>query len=383
MASQRMYQVCTRCILDTRDYPAISFNEEGVCNVCATFDELRARTVFNDVAGQEKLAQLLSSIRRSGAGKEYDCILTVSGGADSSYLAFLCREWKLRPLLLHVDNGWNSELAVSNVENIVRKTEFDLYTYVIDWEELRDLQISYLKASVIDLDVPSENALLGAFYRTAEKFAVKYILTGHNTMTEGWLPPTFTSQYKMDTLNLRAIQKKFGTRRLRKYPSLGFFRHFFYSRIMRIRMVNPLNFISYNKAEAKAILEQQWQWRDYGGKHYENIFTRFYQGYILPRKYGVDKRKAHLSTLICSGQITRDEALNIIRTPPYENDEQLHTDKAFFLKKLGISEKDFDAFIKQPAVEHSAYSSYLTWYHKLSPFYHFIKRMNVFSAHPR
>ncbi len=283
MITSRPYRICSRCILDTNDYAEITFNDCGVCNVCNTFDDLKERTVFAGEEGKKKLNHLIHSIRASAKGKEYDCVLAVSGGADSSYLAWKCKEWGLKPLALHVDNGWNTELAVKNIENTVNKLGFDLFTFVIDWKELCDLQVAYLKSSVVDLDIPSENALLGAFFQTARKFKVKYILTGHNTVTEGWLPPSFTSQYKLDTMNLRDIQKKFGTLQLRKYPSIGFFRHFLYKRLMKIQMVNPLNYIEYNKSDVKQVLVDQLQWRDYGGKHFENVFTRFYQGYILDR----------------------------------------------------------------------------------------------------
>lgn len=378
MTKASTYQICSRCILDTKDYPEISFDENGVCNVCKTFDDLKKRTVFAGEEGKYKLDQLIDSIKVSGKGKEYDCVLAISGGADSSYLAYLCRQWGLNPIALHVDNGWNSELAVKNIENTVNKLGFDLFTFVIDWEELRDLQRAYLKSSVVDLDIPSENALLGAFFQTARKFKVKYILTGHNTMTEGWLPPNFTSQYKLDTMNLRAIQKRFGTVRLRKYPAIGFFRHFLFTRMMSIRMVNPLNYTEYNKENVKKILTEKLQWRDYGGKHFENVFTRFYQGYILPEKYGIDKRKSHYSTLVCSGQITREEALKEILKPPYKSNELLYSDREFFLKKLGMTESDFDFFMQQEVVPHSAFSSYLTWHSRLKPVYLTGRKLGLF-----
>lgn len=373
MTVPRPYQICSRCILDTNDYPEIEFDNDGVCNICKTFDKLRATQVFEKEAGEKKLNELLANIRQSSKGKPYDCLLTLSGGTDSSYLAYLCKQWKLNPLVLHVDNGWNSELAVKNIEELVKRLGFDLYTFVIDWQELRDLQIAYFKSSVIDLDIPSENALLGAFFRVCRKYRLKYLLSGHNVMTEGWLPPNFTSQYKLDTMNLRAIQKKYGTVKLKKYPSIGFFRYQYYTRLCGIKFVNPLNFVEYNKEEAKRILKDELDWQEYGAKHYENVFTRFYQGYILPEKYGVDKRKAHLSTLICSGQLPRNEALKIVAGPPYSDPELLQSDKNFLLKKLGMSDSDFELFMKTAPVPHSAFPSYLKYYRKLSPLVRRIK----------
>jgi N-acetyl sugar amidotransferase len=373
-------RVCTRCILDSKDYPAITFDQSGVCNICNTFDELKRKNVFSEAEGQHRLHHLLNEIRNSSKGKEYDCLLTISGGADSSYLAYLCKQWGLRPLALHVDNGWNTELAVKNIEQTVQQMGFDLFTFVIDWQELRDLQLAYFKSSVVDLDIPSENALIGAFFRIARKHGLRYILTGHNVMTEGWLPPNFTSQYKLDSLNLRAIQKRFGTMKLKKYPSIGFFRNQYYTRIAGFRMVNPLNLVPYEKKAAIATLTNELGWREYGSKHYENIFTRFYQGYILPVKYGIDKRKAHYSTLICSGQLDREEALVLMRDSPYADPALLEADKNFLLKKLGLSPEAFDDFMKKPPVPHSQFPSYITYYSKLKPVIRWFKKFSSASS---
>jgi len=375
MTSTRQYQICTHCILDTNDYPEIVFDEKGICNICHTYDDLKSRTVFTGDEGKNKLSDLLQKIHQNSKGKKYDCILAISGGTDSTYLAWLCKQWGLNPLALHVDNGWNSELAVRNIEHVITKLGLDLYTWVIDWEELKDLQLAYFKSNVLDLDIPSENALLAAFYFLARKYKLKYIITGHNTVTEGWLPPNFTSQYKMDTLNLRAIQKRFGTMKLKKYPSIGFFHHFWFTRINGIHMVSPLNYVQYDKQEAKDTLLRELGWRDYGTKHYENIFTRFYQGYILPVKYGVDKRKAHYSTLICSGQMTRAEALEIVSHPPYQNQQQLQDDREFLIKKLGMTADQFEKFMQTPAVSHETFPSYLSIYAKLRSAYRWGKKI--------
>jgi N-acetyl sugar amidotransferase len=333
--------------------------------------------VFYGEEGKQKLDSLLSKLKKSAKNKSYDCILAISGGADSTYLAYLCKKWKLNPLAVHVDNGWNSELAVMNIEHVIRKLGFDLYTFVLDWDELKDLQVAYFKSNVIDLDIPSENAFLAALYQVAQKNKLKYILTGHNTVTEGWLPPSFTSQYKLDTMNLRAIHRRFGTRKLKKYPAIGFFRHFIYSKIFGIKMVTPLNYVRYEKSVVKETLKQELGWRDYGAKHYENIFTRFYQGYILPVKYGVDKRKAHLSTLICSGQINRETAVELIKMPPYSDSRQLADDKEFVLKKLGLSATQFEEWMKEPAVPHNAFPSYLHTYNKIRPLLRLLKKLQM------
>jgi N-acetyl sugar amidotransferase len=373
--SVRSYQICSRCILDTNDYPEIAFDDYGVCNICYTFDALKKKTVFAEDEGKNRLKNLIANIKLSGEKKEYDCLLTISGGVDSAYLSYMVKQWGLKPLVLHVDNGWNSELAVKNIQSLMNKLGFDLVTYVINWQELRDVQLAYLKASVIDLDVPSEIAVEAAFVSYAIKFGIKHILTGHNTLTEGWLPPNFTAPYKLDSLNLIAIHKRFGTTKLKRYKSIGFFKRFYFEKVVGLRYVAPLNLITYNKDQAKKFLSDNFGWRDYGSKHFENLFTRFYQGYILPVKYHVDKRKSHLSTLICSGQMSRTEALNQIKFPPYTDERQLFEDKVFFLKKLGLTEDEFERIMKLPVRQHTDYPSYISYYYKIRPLVRFIKQV--------
>ena len=350
-------KMCSRCLYDINDFPQIQFDKDGVCEICHIYEDLQKKTVFKDAIGKQKLNDLIFKIKRDGKGKQYDCIVGVSGGVDSSYLAFLSKEWGLRPLILHVDNGWNSELATKNIENILKVLDYNLYTHVIDWEQMRDLQLAFFKASVVDMDLPFDNAFLAILYQIAIKYKIKYILSGHNTVTEGWMPSNFT-HYKLDTLNIKAIHKRFRSIKMKGFPLISPIKIWLYKKVHKIKFISPLDFIEYNKNEVKSKLIEELNWRDYGGKHYENLFTKFYQGYILPEKFKIDKRKAHLSTLICSNQITKEEALIEIQKSPYLSDE-LPVDKEFFIKKMELTEESFNEIMKKPIILHTEYSSYI------------------------
>jgi N-acetyl sugar amidotransferase len=346
------YRACTRCILDNRDDAKILFDEKGVCSYCRQYDEYTALFAKKYPGLDEILIQIISDIKKAGKGKEYDCILGVSGGVDSTYLAMQAKKLGLRILAVHFDNGWNSELAVNNIENIVNKLGLDLHTFVVDWGEFRDLQLAFLKASVVDIELVTDHAILTQMYKFALKYGIKYILSGTNVATEFILPAHWIHN-KRDHINIRAISKQFGTISLKTYPLFTSFLKWRCS-WNGIRSVSLLDFMPYNKKVVKEIITKELGWRDYGGKHYESIFTRFYQGYILPVKFGIDKRKAHLSNLICSGQITRQEALAEINIPPYP-DEIRNNDYNFVLKKLGLTSQEFDKIMQLPVKKHTDY----------------------------
>lgn len=361
------YTICSRCIIDSNIYKEIEYDINGVCNVCAIYDQkIEKLAKEKESTAMDYIPFHVERMKKEGRGKQYDCLIGISGGVDSSYLAVLLKEWGLRPLAVHIDNGWNTELAVSNIEKLLKQLDLDLITYVVNWEELRDLELSYMAASVVDIDIPNEMPSQAMLYRIAAKHNLKYLITGHNQASEGWLPPAF-SHYKYDTLNLNDIHRKFGKVKLKTYPKIGFFRSIYYSRILGIHYFSPLDYMHYDKEEAKKILIEKYGWRDYGGKHFENVYTRFYQSYILPEKFKLDKRRAHLSSLICAGQLTREEALEKIKQPPYSNSENLRFDKEYFIKKLKISETEFDYYIKTPPKKHTDYKSYMN-------IYNFIKR---------
>lgn len=339
-------QICTNCVMDSHDDKLITFDSKGVCCHCQKYFKEEPLFVFKGKEGELKLAETIEKIKEDGKGKQYDVIMGLSGGVDSTYLALKCKEWGIRPLAVHFDNGWNSELAVKNIENIVRKLSLDLYTYVINWEEFRDLQIAYFKASVIDIEVPTDHAIFAAMYKLAGQNNIKYVMSGNNFVTESFLPESWIHN-KFDEVNIKNIHKKYGSIPLTTFPFMDSKVRRYYIDIKGIKRVTPLNFLPYDKAEVKKEIQEKLDWKDYGGKHYESIFTRFYQGYILPTKFGVDKRKAHLSNLICSKQITKAEALEELKKPCYDNDQMLE-DKEFVLKKLGFSEAYFEELMKMP-----------------------------------
>jgi N-acetyl sugar amidotransferase len=364
--------MCSKCILDTNDDPDIVFDIDGVCNHCKLYEDILHHRIFHGQEGKEKLKQLVDKIKKDGAGKEYDTIVGISGGVDSTYVAYLSKQLGLRPLLVHCDNGWNSELAVNNIENIVQRLNFDLYTYVINWEEFRDIQLSFLQASVVDIELITDHAITATLYRLASKYKIKHILQGVNITTEGLLPASWVHN-KLDYLNIKDIHRRFGKVKLKTFPHLTLWDIFYYSKIWKVDFIPVLNYIDYNKAEAKQTIMKELGWRDYGGKHYESVFTRFYQAYILPQKFGIDKRKSHLSTLICSGQITQEEALEEMKKPIYDA-VKLEEDKEYVIKKFGLTTESFDKLMKTPIVQHTEYHSMMNIYKKIRRLSRFYKK---------
>lgn len=349
----RPYQICSTCIMDTSD-PEIRFDEHGVCNHCAQYIRRVERELVSDpVVRGQRVLEIVRRIRRAGAKKEYDCILGVSGGVDSSYLAYIVKELGLRPLAVHFDNGWNSELAVDNIKKVLGKLGIDLYTYVVDWDEFCDLQKSFLKASIPNAEIPTDHAISAVLWNTAYKRGVRYIMNGSNLKTEGVMPLAWTySSY--DYLHIQAVQKRFGSKQLKSFPRLGFFKFLYYVGVVRIRTVNLLNHLDYDKKAAMQLLTEKFGWRPYTEKHYESVWTRFYQGYYLVEKFGYDKRRPHLSALINSGQISRREALERIKAKSYP-DDLFNKDYDFTLKKFGLAREEFESLLKQPKKPHSAY----------------------------
>jgi N-acetyl sugar amidotransferase len=363
-------QSCKRCLFDNHLYPAISFDSKGICNICRIYEDLQARTVLKGAAGAQKLSSLINDIKSTGKNKPYDCIVGVSGGADSSYVAYLSKEWGLRPYIIHVDGGWNSDVSVKNILKLLRKLNLELHTHVIDWQEMRDLQRAFIKASVLDIDLPFDNAFMAILYKTASKLGIKYILSGHNTETEGWMPENFT-HYKLDSINIKSIHQKYGEISMKKFPIIGPIDSWYYRKMKKIKMLSPLDLIDYNKTEVKEFLIKDFEWIDYGGKHYENLFTRFYQSYILLHKFKIDKRISHLSTLINSGQITKEQAKKELSVLPYAI-EQIENEKEFFAKKLGFTMVEMEKYLSEPAIPHENYGSYLNVFKRLKEIRDFV-----------
>lgn len=331
--------------MDTTD-PLITFDSAGHCSHCTEFLERRAKHSYHGTESDIALDQIIEKVRRAGRGKNYDCVLGVSGGADSSYLAYIIRERGLRPLAVHMDNGWNSEKAVVNIKNVTRGLGIDYESYVLDWEEFRDLQLSFLKASVPEAETPTDVAIPAALHSVAARHGIKYILSGGNLATEGILPKSWHYDVK-DLKYFNYIHSTFGNRPLKSFPTFGYKKEFFYKVVGGMRMIYPLNYVRFIKDEAIKLLSERFDWRAYGGKHYESTYTRFIQSYYLYEKFKIDYRRATWSTLICAGAMDRFRAVEQLRCLPYNPDE-IDQAKYYIAKKLGIDRDELERIMCLP-----------------------------------
>lgn len=369
--------------MDTSD-PAIEFDAGGVCNHCRNFDAVTCANWFPNEEGARRLADIVSRMKAEGAGRDYDCIIGLSGGVDSSYLALKVAEWGLRPLVVHVDAGWNSELAVANIEKVVKHCRFDLHTHVIDWEEMRDLHLAYLRSGISNQDVPQDHVFFASLYHFATRSRIRYILSGGNIATESVFPLAWHGGSAMDSINLKAIHRKFGDRPLKTYNTIGFADYYiWYPFVRKMRTIRPLNYLPYRKDQAIAELVAAIGWRSYGRKHGESSFTKVFQNDFLPRKFGFDKRLPHLSSLVVSGQMTREAALEKLAEPLYDKVE-LEVDLDFFCKKLRISREQYEGFIAGPRSEYDTFPNWARRHRLLKAVQTRVekllgRRMNVYS----
>lgn len=363
--------VCNRCVMDTT-IKKIDFDEEGICNYCKNYEYRVLNELFKEPERGQKLVALIQKIKKDGKGKKYDCVIGVSGGVDSSFVAHLVKDLGLRPLAIHLDNGWNSELAVQNIHLLLNNLYIDLYTHVIDWVEFKDLQKAFIKSSVENLEIPTDHAISALLLNMADKYGIKYILNGSNLVTEGILP--IQGGRNIDYRLLKDIHSKFGTLKLNTYPSISIWSFAYKVLIKKIKYIPILNYIDYDKEKAIDLLEAKYGWRRYGGKHYESIFTRFYQGYILPSKYNYDKRKAHLSTMIMSGQISKDDAVLELQKNPYLDENLLKDDLNFFLKKFDFTNEEFVKIMQEVPKSVNEYKSYEGLFEVLKPLIEKIKQ---------
>lgn len=336
-------KICSRCVMDTTAVE-ITFDDKGECNFCHQYDNVATKDLHIDKGGEERLNSLIEKIKKDGKNKKYDVLIGLSGGVDSSYVAYLVKNiYGLRALAIHLDNGWNSELAVANVEHIVKKLDIDLSTFVLDWKEFKDIQTSFLKASVSNIEIPTDHAIWALLIKTAAKHKIPYIIAGNNVVTESIMPESWLYGSK-DSKFIKAIHQQFGKVKLKTYPSLSTFDYVDYLLIRGIRWVPILNYINFVKSDAKQLLINELGWRDYGGKHYESIFTRFFHSYYLPVKFGYDLRKSYLSALVCSGQMSREDALDELKLAPIDSG-LLKQDRDYVVKKLGLSENEFEQIL--------------------------------------
>lgn len=342
------HRICTNCVMDTTD-TAIVFDENGVCDHCRRFFSDIEPNWHPNERGARELEATVDKIKGYGKGRDFDCIIGMSGGIDSSYLTYLAaKKLGLRPLVFHVDAGWNSQTAVNNIEKIIDALGLDLFTEVIDWEEMRDLQLAFFKSGLSCIDLPQDHAFFATMYKFAEKHKVKYILTGANLSTECVRNPLEWIYYGTDTVLIRDVHKRFGEKRLSKFPFSNILRHKVYLRYIKgIEVVTPLNYMPYIKEEAMQFLADEFGWQKYPQKHFESRFTKFYEGYWLPKKFGYDTRKVQFSSLILTGQMTREEALEHLSVPPFDEETIMH-DFEYVATKLGISVEELQSYMNAP-----------------------------------
>ena len=344
----RNYQICTRCVMDTSDLEIV-FDNNGVCNHC-TEAVKKLKQAPHGLPADEKekaLQEFIKDIKKSGEGRQYDCVIGLSGGVDSSYLAYLVKQWGLRPLAVHLDNHWNSEIAEQNIANICKNLNIEEKRIIINWDEFKDLQLAFLKASTPDSEIPSDNGIFTVLWGIAREHKIKYILSGYNISSESILPRTWSRGY-YDKPYINSVHRKFGNIKKLSFHIISSWEIFKNEKFGKIKLVSTLNYVNYDKEKAKQIITKELGWKDYGRKHGESTYTRIFQEYILPVKFGYDKRRAHFSSLIAAGQMTRDEALKRLSEPLYSDEKSKQQDIDTLCKKFQITNDDFEKIMALP-----------------------------------
>lgn len=361
MINRRSYQICTNCIMDTSD-SKISFDSEGRCEYCNNYYSNILPNWHPDERGLREITAVVDKIKKDGQGRDHDCLIGISGGVDSSYVTYLAKaKFGLRPLLFHVDAGWNSQQAVNNIEKLVDGLNLDLHTEVVNWQEMKDLQLAFFKAQVPHIDTPQDHAFFAGLYNFAAKHGFKYILTGANYSTECVREPLEWHYHASDLRQLKDIHRRFGSRPLKTFPLSDIFTFKIYYRYFKgIQVVKPLNYVPFRKEEAMQELVDKFGWQKYAHKHYESRFTRFYEGYWLPTKFGYDKRRAHFSSLILTGQMTREEALERIAQTAY-NPDDLAQDFEYIATKLDLTVAELQQIMDGPNKSYKDYANAMTF----------------------
>lgn len=353
----RPYQICTKTVMDTSD-PSIRFDKDGVSNHYWDF-LLNVKPHWEPgEKGERVLERMVDDLRRSGQGKDFDCIMGMSGGADSSYMLHkMVRDYGLRPLVFHVDAGWNTDVAVSNINVMIDKLGLDLFTEVINWREIQDFQRAMFRSGVPHLDIPQDMAFIGVLYKFAEKYKIKHILNGGNISTECVLMPLNILYWGTDMVHIRDILKQFGTVEMKTFPFSSVFYHKFYLRYLKgVKVLKPLNFMPYHKKEAMEELQREYGWTPYPQKHFESRFTRFFEGYWLPQRFGYDMRRNQFSSLILTGQMTRQEALTMLERPSL-TPEEVQQEFAYIAAKLDITQEELRGYFEMPKKSYRDYKN--------------------------
>ncbi len=352
MWNQRDYQQCTYCVMDTTD-PEIIFDKSGQCHHCRAYLLTVSKLIYQGESSDEQLLALTEKIKEAGKNNPYDCVIGVSGGVDSSYTCYLAKKLGLRPLAVHMDNGWNSEVAVKNIKTICNSLDIDYASHVLNWEEFKDIQLSFLKASIVEMEIPTDVAIPHSLHKVAAENKVKYILSGGNMAGEAILPKTWF-YYPKDSKLLKSIHRKYGTRKVSSYPTFDYLDEIYYKFAKGIRILYPLNYVQYSKPDAMKLLREKLGWVEYGGVHHESMFTRIVLSYLQPTKFGVDYRKCTLSAQICNGIISREDALVKLEKPSFDSDT-IQEEKSYVAKKFGLSLPEFEKILSLPPKSYRDY----------------------------
>lgn len=353
------YQICNKCVMDTSDYN-IKFDQNGICDHCQNFEmNLKKVLLENYSRNEKKIFKISKKIKYHKNKSGYDCIIGLSGGVDSSYLAhFVVKKLKLTPLVVHVDTGWNSIESVHNIEKLIDKLNLDLHTEVISWREMKDLQVAFFKASHPNLDIPQDHAIWASIHKIAIKNNIKYLLTGGNFSTECIREPLEWSYHASDIKHIKDIHSRFGTIRIKNFPLISIFKYkIYYKYFYGLKVLQPLNFIKFNKEEAISFLEKEYGWKKYSHKHYESRFTKFFEGFWLRKKFNFDVRRVHFSSLILSNQMNRNEAMELLKKNPY-NEDDIENEIRYIKNKLNISDKEFQNYFDAPKKSFRDYKSH-------------------------
>ena len=348
MNDTRSYQICNICVMDTSDMD-IEFDEKGQCNHCrSALNKKTENTCYIAGKSEELLDHIVDKIKTNGSGRTYDCLVGISGGVDSCYVAYMCKKLGLKPLLLHFDNGWDAEIAVQNIKNVAKNLDVDYLSYVVNWQEFKEIQLAFLKSSTVDLEYPTDIGIFASLSEVAKKHKINYIISGGNSSSEGILPLSWGYHVKRDLKYYKGIVKNFSKVPLKAVPVESILGEVYNKFVKNIKTIYILNYLNYDKEQAKKILQEELGWQEYGGKHHESKITAFWQSYVMPVKYNMDYRKATFSSQICSGQLSRVEALKMLENSLPYNPLTVESDRQYIAKKFEISIDDFNKYLSQP-----------------------------------